>query len=648
MGDQVGNAVSGTLYYAPKKEFERVLGSALPKLQKVKIFADLCRLNTLYMIARCGSGHIGSSFSSLDIMSWMLVEHLKEDAVQDIERSEGLFFSSKGHDAPGFYNVLLGLGKLDFSLLHRLRRLHGLPGHPDISTPNIITNTGSLGMGVSKAKGMIAANRLKGRAKNVYVLTGDGELQEGQFWESLISATNKSLHELTVIIDHNKLQSDTLVSKVSDLGDLAAKMKAFGWHVSRCDGNNLEEFSEVLRDSSEIIDRPKVIIADTVKGKGVTFMEHTSIDSDVELYKYHSGAPSSKAYIEAAQELIDCLNVGLANIFLEPVELETVERPLTKAPQAPQKLVEAYSQSLLDHAAENLNIVALDADLALDTGLIPFQKKFPNRFIECGIAEQDMVSQAGGIALSGMLPIVHSFACFLTARPGEQIYNNATENTKIIYVGTLAGVVPGGPGHSHQGVRDIASMSSIPGITVMEPSCEEEVEMLLSWAINNNKKSSYIRLMSLPVAINFKLPNGYQPVIGKGVQLSPGTENILVAYGPQMLSTAMTIAANIQQEIGMEIGVVNLPWLNEVDALWLGDLLRPVSELFVIDKHYGIGGLGDRLARLVASEITIDVNMTCIGLEDIPACGTNEEILSRHRLDVQGIEKVVKRVINRS
>jgi transketolase len=648
VGDQVGNAVSGTLYYAPKEEFERVLGSALPKLQKVKIFADLCRLNTLYMIARCGSGHIGSSFSSLDIMSWMLVEHLKEDAVQDIEGSEGLFFSSKGHDAPGFYNVLLGLGKLDFSLLHRLRRLHGLPGHPDISTPNIITNTGSLGMGVSKAKGMIAANRLKGRAKNVYVLTGDGELQEGQFWESLISATNKSLHELTVIIDHNKLQSDTLVSKVSDLGDLAAKMEAFGWHVSRCDGNNLEEFSEVLRDSSEIMDRPKVIIADTVKGKGVTFMEHTSIDSDVELYKYHSGAPSSKAYIEAAQELIDCLNVSLANIFLEPVELEAVERPLTKAPQAPQKLVEAYSQSLLDHAAENLNIVALDADLALDTGLIPFQKKFPNRFIECGIAEQDMVSQAGGIALSGMLPIVHSFACFLTARPGEQIYNNATENTKIIYVGTLAGVVPGGPGHSHQGVRDIASMSSIPGITVMEPSCEEEVGMLLSWAINNNKKSSYIRLMSLPVATNFKLPNGYQPVIGKGVQLSPGTENILVAYGPQMLSTAMTVAANIQQEIGMEIGVVNLPWLNEVDALWLGDLLRPVSELFVIDNHYGIGGLGDRLARLVASEITIDVNMTCIGLEDIPACGTNEEILSRHRLDVQGIEKVVKRVINRS
>ena len=116
--------------------------------------------------------------------------------------------------------------------------------------------------------------------------------------------------------------------------------------------------------------------------------------------------------------------------------------------------------------------------MVLDTGLIPFAEKFPDRFIECGIAEQDMVSQAGGMALKGLLPIVHSFACFLTARPSEQIYNNSTEHTKIIYVGTLAGVLPGGPGHSHQGVRDISTMSAIPGMIVFEPSCEDEVESL--------------------------------------------------------------------------------------------------------------------------------------------------------------------------
>ena len=648
MGDQIGSAVAGTLCFASKTEYERVLRADCSKLERVKIFSDLCRLNTLYMIARCGSGHIGSSFSSLDIMSWMLVEHLNQELIQDIDEPKGLFFSSKGHDAPGLYNVLIGLGKLEFKLLHKLRRIDGLPGHPDVSTPNIITNTGSLGMGVSKAKGMIAVDRMKERKRNVYVLTGDGELQEGQFWESLISAANDSLHELTVIIDHNKLQSDTLVSKVSDLGDLESKIRAFGWHVSRCDGNNIKNFSETLRISDEVVGKPKVIIADTVKGKGVSFMEHTSIDSDVELYKFHSGAPSADAYVEATHELIERINEGLKRNVLPVLQLETVERPIAKEPLAPQKLVDAYSQSLMVHAEKNSSIVALDADLVLDTGLIPFQEKFSKRFIECGIAEQDMVSQAGGIARSGMLPIVHSFACFLTARPGEQIYNNATENTKIIYIGTLAGIVPGGPGHSHQGVRDIAAMSAMPGITVIEPSCEEELKMLLGWAINNNKKSSYMRLTSLPVVTNFNLPSSYQSVVGQGVQLLSGRENMIIAYGPQMLTTAMTVAKNIKKNLGLEIGVVNLPWLNEIDLVWLNHLLNPVKQLFVIDNHYEIGGLGDRISSAIASESTIDVNVTCIGLKDVPACGTNDEILHFHGLDVDGVDKVVNEGVSRT
>ena len=157
-----------------------------------------------------------------------------------------IFFSSKGHDAPALYSVLIGLGKLDFELLHKLRKFKGLPGHPDISTPNIITNTGSLGMGISKAKGIVFANRRNKKSSRVFVLTGDGELQEGQIWESLLSAANNKLSEIIVIVDHNKLQSDTLVSKVSDLGLLEEKFSAFGWHVSRCNGNNINELAETF------------------------------------------------------------------------------------------------------------------------------------------------------------------------------------------------------------------------------------------------------------------------------------------------------------------------------------------------------------------------------------------------------------------
>ncbi len=643
MGDQVGVAVSGTLYYAPEKEFKRVLTSSCSDLDQVDLFAELCRLNTLYMIARCGSGHIGSSFSSLDIMSWLHVKHLRGANSENPEKPCDIFFSSKGHDSPALYNVLLGMGKLDFSLIHKLRRLGGLPGHPDVGTPNIVTNTGSLGMGISKAKGMITANRLQGKDGRVFVLTGDGELQEGQFWESLASAVNNNFHELTVIIDHNKLQSDTLVSKVSDLGDLEGKLTAFGWHVSRCDGNNLSELSSLLDSISNITDQPKIIIADTVKGKGVSFMEHTSIDSDVELYKYHSGAPSGDAYVNASQELIDSINRKLEVLGLDRVELDSVERPTAKIIEGPQRLVAAYTDALLKQAENNTRLVALDADLILDTGLIPFEEKFPARFIECGIAEQDMVSQAGGMALAGLLPVVHSFACFLTARPSEQIYNNSTEHTKIIYVGTLAGVIPGGPGHSHQGVRDISAMGSMPGLTVVEPSCEAEVVSLLEWAVVENTGSSYIRLMSLPVVTNFSLPDDYVPQVGKGIQVTPGSDALIFAYGPQMLTNAVAAAADIKHSSGLDVGVINLPWLNTIDAAWLRSTVQAVAHIFCIDNHYAIGGLGDRMASIISSDPDINVILTSIGLNEVPACGTNDEIMDFHGLDVDSIGRMVKK-----
>src|SRR5262249_7416079 len=158
------------------------------------------------MIAKAGSGHIGSSFSSMDILSWLMLNELAP---------EDVFFSSKGHDAPGYYSVLLGTGKLNYDHIHKLRKLGGLPGHPDIHTPGIHTNTGSLGMGISKAKGMLAAKKQAGDKGRVFVLTGDGEWQEGQGWESLISAANHKTDKLIVIIDHNKLQSDTFVKNVS-------------------------------------------------------------------------------------------------------------------------------------------------------------------------------------------------------------------------------------------------------------------------------------------------------------------------------------------------------------------------------------------------------------------------------------------------
>ena len=632
MGDQVGQAVEGTLYYTAYTEFERIRVLKISREQRAAIFADMCRLNALYMIARAGSGHIGSSFSSLDIISWLLLEEMQE---------EDIFFSSKGHDAPGYYSALIGMGKLELDLIHKLRKIDGLPGHPDIGTPGIVTNTGSLGMGISKAKGMVFANRLANRPGSVFVMTGDGELQEGQFWESLASAVNYGLHEITVIIDHNKLQSDTFVKNVSDLGDLEAKLRAFGWRVERCDGNNIGAFAATLAKLKGET-RPKIIIADTVKGKGVSFMEHTSLDSDVAMYRFHSGAPDASSYRLAAQEIMDRLQQRMQEADAAALEFVTIEHEATTPPPVTaQRLIPAYTRALLEQAEKHLNLVALDADLILDTGLIPFRDRFPERFFECGIAEQDMVSTAGGMALKGLLPIVHSFACFLSARPNEQIYNNATERTKIIYVGSLAGVVPGGPGHSHQAVRDISALAAIPRLTLVEPSCEAEVGLLLDWCINEAPGSCYLRLVSLPWEIPYQLPEGYRPKYGQGVTLIEGTDVAIIAYGPVLLSAAVQAADILKKERGISLKVINLPWLNQVDSDWLKVAIGGCKQVYCLDNHYVIDGQGDAVARAVIQLERTVIKVSCLGVKDIPPCGTNQQVVNKICLDARAIVNAV-------
>jgi transketolase len=637
MGDQVGSSVEGTLAYIPYSEFTRIRALQIPCEHRASIFADMCRFNVLYMIARAGSGHIGSSFSSLDIVSWLLLEEL--DLAPTMDSSGDVFFSSKGHDAPGYYAAMMGIGKLDIRLIHSLRRIDGLPGHPDVATPGIVTNTGSLGMGISKAKGMVLANRLARRTGRVFVMTGDGELQEGQFWESLLSAANQGLHEITAIIDHNKLQSDTFVKQVADLGDLEAKLRAFAWRVERCDGHDLAALAKTLEGVCGD-PRPKIIIADTVKGRGVSCMEHTALDSDVAMYRFHSGAPDADSYRLAITEIQERLNRRLEESGTQPVMCETVYHEAKRPPSSKsQRLIPAYSRALLEQAERHPNLVALDADLVLDTGLIPFRDRFPQRFFECGIAEQDMVSMAGGMALQGLIPVVHSFACFLSARPNEQIYNNASERSKIIYVGSLAGVVPGGPGHSHQAVRDISALAAVPNLALMEPSCEDEVGMLLDWCLNETMESSYLRLISIPWDVSFSLPQGYRPTLGKGVTLMEGTEAVIITYGPVLLSGAVEAAKLLEETKGLRIKVVNLPWLNRIDAEWLREVLADCGRVFCLDNHYKIGGQGDMIARTVARWKNERVCVQQIGLSDFPPCGTNEEVLAKVQLDVLGIKK---------
>ncbi|MFO0548352.1 MAG: transketolase C-terminal domain-containing protein [Polyangiaceae bacterium] len=640
MGDLIGNAVEGTLTYAPQRAFDVVRTAKIAAHERAALFADLARLNALYMIARAGSGHVGSSFSSLDVVTWLHLEELREDPSRHLE---DLYFSSKGHDAPGLYAVLTALGKLPFESIHKLRQLGGLPGHPDVGTPHIVTNTGSLGMGISKAKGMVLANRRLGRDGRVFVLTGDGELQEGQIWESLISGANKHFHEITVIVDHNKVQSDARVDATSSLGDLEAKFAAFGWHVARVDGHDLARLGAVLTELHADVNKPKVVIADTVKGKGVSFMEHTAMESDVALYRFHSGAPDAGSYSRAVDELVAAVRRRWEAHGLPTLALETTERPAVKPPaKPPQRLIGAYSDALLATVKANPKVMVLDADLMVDTGQKPSRDACPDQFLECGIAEMDMVSQAGGMALRGLIPICHSFACFMPTRANEHIYNNATEHTKVVYVASLAGCLPGGPGHSHQSVRDISAVAAVPGLVMIEPSSEAEVPLALDYCVNKTKGSGYLRLVSVPYDIPFALPAGYSLVEGQGVALTQGTDVVVFGYGPILLSEAYRAAESLRGEVSVK--VVNLPWLNRIDPAWLVATVGGSRHVVTLDNHYRLGGQGD----LVASALAVagsSARVHKVALDEIPACGTNAEVLRHHGLDAESLAARFRAVV---
>ncbi|WP_405996971.1 transketolase C-terminal domain-containing protein [Streptomyces sp. NBC_00829] len=620
-----------TLHWVRTPEFTRICDGITDPYDRTRAFAALSRINTLYMIVRAGSGHLGSSFSAADIVAHL---HLHEMRAP-FEEGGDLYFSSKGHDAPGLYASLIGLGALDEGLTHALRRIDGLPGHPDVGTPHMPFNTGSLGMGISKAKGLILADRLHGRGRRVHVLTGDGELQEGQNWEALAGAVHHGMHELTVIVDHNKIQSDTWVSRVSDLGDLEAKFRSFGWGVVRCDGNDPMELESAFRKRADSFpDGPGVIIADTVKGAGCrTFAATTSMREGEHMYRYHSGAPSRADYEAAHAELVDSVNELLLRHGQEPLALTSVEHEPVPAPRAAaRRLPQVYGEALAELAGRDPRVVALDADLVLDTGLIPFSEQFPERFFEFGIAEQDMVSAAGGLAAGGAVPFVHSFSCFLHSRPNEQIYNNATEGRRVVYAGSLAGLLPAAPGHSHQAVRDISALGAVPGLLILEPANADEVRSAVDFCATS-QESVYLRLVSAPVRAEVDALPTVPLSVGRGHVVRRGGRTVAIGSGPVVLAQLLG-AAELLAADGIDLTVVNLPWLNRVDPAWLAGLAEGADTLTVVENHYTHGGQADTVSRaLLEAGLPAMPRFRGLGLSEVPRCGTEAEALAAHSLD---------------
>ncbi|HSG12274.1 MAG TPA: transketolase C-terminal domain-containing protein [Gaiellaceae bacterium] len=630
----------------PKPELDRVRSAGVDRDARLALLADMCRLNALVAVKRAGSGHLGSSFSAMDVVTFLLFEELNVAELGWDDPNRDVYFSSKGHDVPGLYAALFALGAIPRERFLRLRRLGGLDGHPDVGVPGIEANSGSLGMGVSKGRGIAWAKRHLGRGGQVVVMLGDGELQEGQNYEGLQAAAQEQLAGLTVIVDRNELQSDKPTDEIVSLGVLEERFRAFGWHVESCDGHDVAALRTAFADMKALRDRPQALIARTIKGKGVSFMEHPrALAEGGGTYRWHAGAPDDETFERAAAELVERIDARLAALGLGALELKPIvseEEPRTgslegepesgagaRRPKVTDEyVVDAYGDELVKLGAERDDLVVLDADLASDCRVRAFELAYPDRFLECGIAEQDMVSTAAGLARHGLLPVVNSFASFLASRANEQVYNQASEGTKVVYALHYAGLIPAGPGKSHQSLRDISLFGALPDMTIVQPGSSEEARSLLRWAVEEADGNVAIRLAIGPSPRRIELPSEVSP--GHGTLLREGDDALLLAYGPVMLHEALT-ASELLAERGFGLAVANMPWLNRFDPDWLGEI-SSWENVLVLEDHAPVGGLGDALLRELPGRL-----LTVYGVEGWPACGTPPEALRAHGLDGESL-----------
>jgi transketolase len=519
-------------------------------------------------------------------------------------------------------------GEIPDSFLLKLRRMEGLPGHPEVGSFGIPTSTGSLGMGISKGKGFWYSR--KNLNSTVTVLLGDGELQEGQIWESLPGASRDNMKGLIAIVDGNKIQSDTWVDKTLPLGDLRKRVEGSGWLYLECDGHDYSSLKEALTHAKTESQKPVFIYAHTKKGSGVSFMER--FDSNGKFYKFHSGSPSDQDYMNAVNELVKKLGFSHELNWSQSITLKngshTESDDLTPKTRN-QSLIQVWAEILEELFESDKSLVALDADLSYDTGTYKVADKFTAQYIQCGIAEQDMVSMAGTLALSGKIPFVHSFASFLTTRAAEQIFNNLSENSKVIYCGFLAGVLPSAPGHSHQAVSDFGIISSFPNIEIFEPACETEMSLMKS-LVYESGKSIYLRVGSVD------LPEKADPKIvglGKIIQRKFGQKYAIITSGPSMTKIALE-ASNLGIE--GEIAVFTYPTPDRPLCHDDTVLLANFEKILVIENHMPSLGVYNNLL-ISFQELQISRKIMRSGISEIPRNGRTDEVLKHHSMDARSI-----------
>jgi transketolase len=599
--------------------------------KKLEVISLVLRLNILYSIQRAGSGHLGSSLSALDIFL-CCSEFLKT--------KKGIFFSSKGHDAPALYNVMAFYNKLNFKKIHLLRRINGLPGHPDINkTKNILFNTGSLGMGVSKINGLCYSNfALKEKDRNIVVI-GDGELQEGQNWEAfMFLQNNKNLSPL-IIIDSNKVQSDTWVKHVKDYSNLKNKIKSFKLNFKEVDGHNKKKLLYLIEQHFIKKNGATIILANTIKGKGFNSFESSQFSKNMKFYPYHSGSLPLHLYEKASNELINKVSIFCTknNIQIPKIKNEKIKIKKNLNEKS-FSLIETYSKELFLFAKKNKRVIVLDADLTKDAGSSEVMMKLPGQFIEFGIAEQDMVSFGSGLAAKKFLPIFHSFSSFLSTRAQEQIFNFCSENRKGIFIGALSGLTPSAPGHSHQMLRDIPLIGSIPNMILLEIFSKIMIKNFFKTQ-KKIKKSLFVKINNTRlIEKNFKKFS--LPKLGNFLEIltAEKEDTVVICQGADVINQILKIKEKVQRK--KNISILAAVWLNRINKK---EILRLNNKkILIFQSSSDFGSFDSFLSNQILLNVCTMKKYKTISVNGIPACGQDDEVLKYHSLSSLKILDIIK------
>ncbi|XP_048741477.2 transketolase-like protein 2 isoform X1 [Ostrea edulis] len=614
-------------------------------VQNLKDIANKLRIHSIQMTDASNSGHPTSCCSIAEIMSVLFFNAMKYSISEPRGDNNDRFVLSKGHAAPILYAAWAEAGLFPTSELLKLRKIESdLEGHPTPRLNFIDVATGSLGQGLSCAAGMAYTGKYLDKADyRVYCIIGDGESAEGSIWEAMAFSSHYNLDNLVAVFDVNRLGQSEPTTLQHDMDVYRKRAEAFGWNTSVVDGHDVDALCKAFHDASTVKGRPTCIVAKTFKGKGIPGIE------DQENWHGKPLSAKSEAAIQAITE--NMKNKGPHGLtpkspgnLAKPVNITNIKlsEPPTYDKGAQVATRAAYGTALVKIGKGNDRVVAMDGDTKNSTFSIKFKEAFPDRFIECFIAEQNLVGVGIGCGTRGRtVPFISTFACFLS-RAFDQIRMGAISQTNANFVGSHSGVSIGEDGPSQMALEDLSMFRSIPGSTVFYPSDAVSTERAVELAANT-PGVCFIRTSRPNTPILYSADDNLQ--IGKARVVRKSDSDKVTVIGCCVTLFEALKAADKLAIDGVNIRVIDPFTIKPIDEETIRKNARETGgKIITVEDHYPEGGLGEAVCSAVAC--CRDITVKKLAVPEIPRSGKSGELLERYGISANCIVKAVNQILS--